>query len=136
MNEQEIEISRALVYLESVVEDHSAYLEELENLLVFPAQDIDFKRVEVILKRMRKIRRDLASSINIIISNIDKVNDKKLREEALGILSYFYLIGFNDEKDLLLSIKDTSSKIGYELDIVKDLSEIDELRSKMEKFSL
>lgn len=136
MNQEEVEISRILLYLESVVEDHSNYLEELENILAFPPQSMDLKRLEIILKRMRRTRKDIASSMNVIISNLNKVTDKNLKEEALGILSYFYLVGFNDEKNLLTSLRENALKVGYEIDISKDLAEIDELRSKMEKFSL
>lgn len=134
MNENETKVSITLSHFESLIEDHSVYLNELENILVIP--EVDYEKAVRILRRMRRVRRDLYTGIKTIIENIDYVEDKKLKEEALGIVSYLNLIGFKDEKEILQNLDDQAKKLGYNLDIDNDIKQLDEILSVISKISL
>ncbi|AWR97142.1 hypothetical protein DFR86_05925 [Acidianus sulfidivorans JP7] len=134
MNESEIKINITLNHFESLIEDHSTYLDELENISVIP--ELDYERLLRILKRMRRVRRDLHSGIKTILENIDQTQNKQLKEEAIGIVSYLNLIGFKDEKEILQNLNNEAKKFGYELNIDEDIKQIDEILSLISKISL
>ncbi|ARM75782.1 hypothetical protein [Acidianus manzaensis] len=134
MNESEIKVNITLNHFESLIEDHSTYLSELENISVIP--ELDYDRIVRIMKRMRRVRRDLHSGIKIITENIGQIQNPKLKEEAIGIVSYLNLIGFKDEKEILQNLSNEAKKLGYELDINDDIKQIDEILSLLSKISL
>lgn len=134
MNENEIRVSATLNEFESLIEDHSLYLNELENILVIP--EIDYERTLRILKRIRRVRRDLFAGIKTIMENLNNLENQKLKEEALGIISYLNLVGFKDEKELLRNLSDQARRLGYELDVDNDIKQLDEILSIISKISL
>ncbi|WP_054845092.1 hypothetical protein [Sulfuracidifex tepidarius] len=53
----DIKVSRVLFEFETIIKDHSFYLEELENMVSIPDFDVD--KAERVIKRMRRLRRTL-----------------------------------------------------------------------------
>ncbi|MEM3221601.1 MAG: hypothetical protein QXQ97_04390, partial [Saccharolobus sp.] len=102
MNDSDIIVSRILLNFETVIEDHTNYLDELENLVAFT--DPDVEKVMRLLKRMRRVRRELSKGLDVIVKNINEVSDSKIREEALGLINYLAIIGLKDEKELLSTL--------------------------------
>ncbi|MFP3202102.1 MAG: hypothetical protein RXR43_07640 [Sulfolobus sp.] len=126
----ENEIRRVLLYFEQVVEEHHVNLDELENYLELPI--INTEKLEVLLRRLRRTRRELLNGIKIIVDNIDNVKDEKLKEEALGLMNYFYIVGFNDEENAL---KKAMSKDNSLSEIINsDLDMLNKIRSMIVKF--
>ncbi|MQL54678.1 hypothetical protein [Acidianus ambivalens] len=134
MNDSDTQVNIALTHFETLIEDHSTYLNELENLSVIPQMDMD--RVMRIIKRMRKIRKDLELGINTILTHIDSVGNSRIKEEAIGIISYLNIVGFKDEKEILQKLSTQAKEIGYDINIDDDIKQIDNILSKISKISL
>lgn len=79
MNESDMAISRVLFDFETIINDHTEYLNELENLVTFPEPDIG--KATRLVRRMRRVRKELLQGLEVIIQNIDKTSDTKIKEE-------------------------------------------------------
>ncbi|MDT7902051.1 hypothetical protein DDW13_08255 [Acidianus hospitalis] len=134
MNDSDTQVNIALTHFETLIEDHSTYLNELENLSVIPQMDMD--RVMRIIKRMRKIRKDLELGINTILTHIDSVGNSRIKEEAIGIISYLNIVGFKDEKEILQKLSTQAKEMGYDINVDDDIKQIDNILSKISKISL
>jgi hypothetical protein len=134
MNDSDTQVNIALTHFETLIEDHSTYLNELENLSVIPQMDMD--RVMRIIKRMRKIRKDLELGINTILTHIDNVGNSRIKEEAIGIISYLNIVGFKDEKEILQKLSTQAKEMGYDINVDDDIKQIDNILSKISKISL
>ncbi|MFP3217033.1 MAG: hypothetical protein RXQ99_00250 [Acidianus sp.] len=134
MNDSDTQVNIALTHFETLIEDHSTYLNELENLSVIPQMDMD--RVMRIIKRMRKIRKDLELGINTILTHIDSVGNLRIKEEAIGIISYLNIVGFKDEKEILQKLSTQAKEMGYDINVEDDIKQIDNILSKISKISL
>ncbi|MEM3516118.1 MAG: hypothetical protein QW281_05745 [Saccharolobus sp.] len=129
MNDSDIIVSRILLNLETVIEDHTNYLNELENLVAFT--DPDVEKVMRLLKRMRRVRRELSKGLDVIVKNINEVSDSKIREEALGLINYLAIIGLKDEKELLSTLNIHLKDKGINLEIDKDIEQITKIINSM-----
>lgn len=132
MNGSEIEVSRALLYLEKSVEEHHLLLERLENLEEI--QGVDSSEVERVLKEMRKTRQEVYEQFRVIVDNIENVTNRAIREEALGIINYYYAVMLNDEKDVLETLKSKPEIEHLWAEIDKDLLMISKISSLISKF--
>lgn len=130
MNESEIEIGRVLLHFEQVVEEYHLTLEELENYLTLP--EIEQEKLEKLLRRLRRNRRQLFNGIEVIVNHINNVTDNKMKEEALGLLNYFYIVGLNDDEKALKKAKEKETNLAEEID--KDLEIVSKIRSLILKF--
>jgi hypothetical protein len=126
----ENEIRRVLLYFEQVVEEHHVNLDELENYLELPI--INTEKLEVLLRRLRRTRKELLNGIKIIVDNIDNVKDEKLKEEALGLMNYFYIVGFNDEENALKKAMNKDNSLSEIIN--SDLDMLNKIRSMIVKF--
>ena len=132
MNESEIEVSRALLYLEKTVEEHHLLLERLENLKEL--KGVNAQEVEKLLKDMRKARQELYEQFKVIVNNIEQVTNRAIREEALGIINYYYTVMLNDEREVLEALK-AKPEVGHLApEIDKDLLMISKISSLISKF--
>lgn len=122
MNESDREVSRILLNFETVIEDHTVYLNELENLIVFPEPDIE--KATRLIRKMRRVRREISQGLDIIAKNIDNVSDLKIKEEALGLVNYLIIVGFKDEKDMLNTLNNYLKSKGIDLQLDKDIEQI------------
>ncbi|MEM4082355.1 MAG: hypothetical protein QXD91_01210 [Saccharolobus sp.] len=129
MNDSDIIVSRILLNFETVIEDHTNYLDELENLVAFT--DLDVEKVMRLLKRMRRVRRELSKGLDVIVKNINEVSDSKIREEALGLINYLAIIGLKDEKELLSTLNIHLKDKGINLEIDKDIEQITKIINSM-----
>ncbi|MEM0068285.1 MAG: hypothetical protein QXY68_00505 [Saccharolobus sp.] len=129
MNDSDIIVSRILLNFETVIEDHTNYLNELENLVAFT--DPDVEKVMRLLKRMRRVRRELSKGLDVIVKNINEVSDSKIREEALGLINYLAIIGLKDEKELLSTLNIHLKDKGINLEIDKDIEQITKIINSM-----
>ena len=129
MNDSDIIVSRILLNLETVIEDHTNYLNEWENLVAFT--DPDVEKVMRLLKRMRRVRRELSKGLDVIVKNINEVSDSKIREEALGLINYLAIIGLKDEKELLSTLNIYLKNKGINLEIDKDIEQITKIINSM-----
>lgn len=134
MNDSDTQVNIALTHFETLIEDHSTYLNELENLSAIPQMDMD--RIMRIIKRMRKIRKDLELGINTILTHIDSVGNSRIKEEAIGIISYLNIVGFKDEKEILQKLSTQAKEMGYDINVDDDIKQIDNILSKISKISL
>ena len=130
MNESDLEIGRVLLRFDEVVEEHNSYLEELENLLELPS--IDKERVIRLLKRLRRTRKEILNGINSISIHINNSKDAKIREEALGIMNYFYIVGINDEENVLRKVITLDSTMKDEVE--NDISALERIKSLVMQF--
>ena len=126
----ENEVRRVLLYFEQVVEEHHANLDELENYLELPV--VNTEKLEVLLRRLRRTRRELLNGIKIIVDNIENVKDEKLKEEALGLMNYFYIVEFNDEENALKKAMDKDNSLSEIIN--SDLDMLNKIRSMVVKF--
>ena len=129
MNDSDIIVSRILLNFETVIEDHTNYLNELENLVAFT--DLDVEKVMRLLKRMRRVRRELSKGLDVIVKNINEVSDSKIREEALGLINYLAIIGLKDEKELLSTLNIHLKDKGINLEIDQDIEQIPKIINSM-----
>ena len=132
MNGSEIEVSRALLYLEKSVEEHHLLLERLENLKEI--QGVDSNEVERVLKEMRKTRQEVYEQFRVIVNNIENVTNRAIREEALGIINYYYAVMLNDERNVLETLKSKPEIEHLRAEIDKDLLMISKISSLISKF--
>lgn len=133
MSEGEIKILKVLKDFEEFIEDHSKYLEELENMIAIA--EPDYNRAVRIIRRIRRVRKNIIEGTNIILQNISEVKDPNIKEESIGIVSYLQLIGLKDEKDLLRSLNELVKKSGYDLDIQSDIEQLDTAIASLSKLS-
>ncbi|MCH4814622.1 MAG: hypothetical protein QXY87_00345 [Saccharolobus sp.] len=129
MNESDMAISRVLFDFETIINDHTEYLNELENLVAFPEPDIG--KATRLVRRMRRVRKELFQGLEVIIQNIDKTSDTKIKEEALGLINYLVIVGLKDEKELLNSLNNYLKDKGVNMEIDKDLEQIDKIMNSM-----
>ncbi|MEJ2778046.1 MAG: hypothetical protein RXQ78_01970 [Sulfolobaceae archaeon] len=130
MNESEIEIGRVLLHFEQVVEEYHLTLEELENYLTFP--EIEQEKLEKLLRRLRRNRRQLLNGIQVIVNHVNNVTNNKMKEEALGLLNYFYIVGLNDDEKALIKAKEKETNLAEEIN--RDLEIVSKIRSLILKF--
>ncbi|MFP3233265.1 MAG: hypothetical protein RXR08_06150 [Sulfolobaceae archaeon] len=130
MNESEIEIGRVLLHFEQVVEEYHLTLEELENYLTFP--EIEQEKLEKLLRRLRRNRRQLLNGIQVIVNHVNNVTNNKMKEEALGLLNYFYIVGLNDDEKALIKAKEKETNLAEEIN--RDLEIVSKIRSIILKF--
>jgi hypothetical protein len=97
---------------------------------------MDMDRVMRIIKRMRKIRKDLELGINTILTHINSVGNSRIKEEAIGIISYLNIVGFKDEKEILQKLSTQAKEMGYDINVDDDIKQIDNILSKISKISL
>jgi len=130
MNESEIEIGRVLLHFEQVVEEYHLTLEELENYLTFP--EIEQEKLEKLLRRLRRNRRQLLNGIQVIVNHVNNVTNNKMKEEALGLLNYLYIVGLNDDEKALIKAKEKETNLAEEIN--RDLEIVSKIRSLILKF--
>ncbi|BCU70722.1 hypothetical protein [Stygiolobus caldivivus] len=130
MNQSEIEVGRVLLHFEQVVEEYHNVLDELENYLILP--EVESEKLDRLLRRLRRNRRQLLNGIQTIVDNINGLNDSKMKEEALGLLNYFYIVGLNDDENVLKKAKEIAQGLSEEID--KDLEIVSKIRSLILKF--
>jgi uncharacterized protein YnzC (UPF0291/DUF896 family) len=130
MNESEIEIGRVLLHFEQVVEEYHLTLEELENYLTFP--EIEQEKLEKLLRRLRRNRRQLLNGIQVIVNHVNNVTNNKMKEEALGLLNYFYIVGLNDDEKALIKAREKETNLAEEIN--RDLEIVSKIRSLILKF--
>jgi len=130
MNESDLEIGRVLLQFDEIVEEHNSYLEELENMLELST--IDKERVIRLLKRLRRTRREILNGITSISSHINNSKDSKIKEEALGIMNYFYIVGINDEEKALRKVITFDSTMKDEIE--NDISALERIKSLVMQF--
>lgn len=130
MNESDIEIGRVLLQFDQVIEEHNSYLEELENLIELPNAETD--RINRILKKMRRTRREILNGISNIVKHITTSNDSKIKEEALGIMNYFYVVGIKDEENALRRVMEID--FSFKDDIEKDIEILEKIKSLVMQF--
>lgn len=126
-------VSYVLDQMGELVEAHSSNLETLENGLV--AKDLD--SISKALVSARKLRRGIKENINTILPMVELVEDETLKSQAKGISGYLYLIGLNDELELLeraatllQSLDPVQGK-----DIEKDIKTVKEIRKPLAQVS-
>ncbi|BBG24227.1 hypothetical protein [Sulfuracidifex tepidarius] len=129
----DIKVSRVLFEFETIIKDHSFYLEELENMVSIPDFDVD--KAERVIKRMRRLRRDLERGITVITQNVDFMNEKQTKEEALGILNYLMVVGLKEEKDTINQLKENMNRRGITNDLEKDLDQLQRILNSISRFS-
>ncbi len=129
----DLKVSRVLFEFETIIKDHSFYLEELENIVSIPDFDVD--KAERLIKRMRRLRRDLERGISVITRNIDLMNEKQTKEEALGILNYLMVVGLKEEKDIINQMKENMNRRGVSNDLEKDLDQLQRILNSISRFS-
>lgn len=130
MNESDIEIGRVLLHFDQVIEEHNSYLEELENLLELPEIEID--KLTRLLKRLRRTRKEIMEGISQLVKNLSSSTDAKLKEEALGIINYFYVVGIKDEIEALKKALEKESSLKDEIE--KDLQLLEKMKSLVVQF--
>jgi hypothetical protein len=128
----EAEVHRALLYLEKVVEEHHLLVERLENLVVLDTPNEE--EVLDVLKRLRSKRKEIYDNFKAIVDNLEHVTYRPTREEALGIINYYYAVMLPDEKRALEAIP-AKVNLGHLRDEVqKDLAMIDKIRNLITRF--
>ncbi|EWG08277.1 MAG: hypothetical protein ASUL_01450 [Candidatus Aramenus sulfurataquae] len=133
MNENEVKVLKVLKDFEQYVEDHSLYLQEIENLIAINRPD--YERATRLLRRIRRVRKNLIQGAKIIMENISQVSDPKVKEESIGIVSYLSTVGFRDERELLINLNDVMKKSGQDLGINEDIQQLNDAMSSLSKLS-
>ncbi|MCI2415291.1 MAG: hypothetical protein MPF33_08655 [Candidatus Aramenus sp.] len=133
MNENEVKVLKVLKDFEQYVEDHSLYLQEIENLIAINRPD--YERATRLLRRIRRVRKSLIQGAMIIMENISQVSNPKVKEESIGIVSYLSTVGFRDERELLINLNDVMKKSGQDLGINEDIQQLNEAMSSLSKLS-
>ncbi|MCY0850570.1 hypothetical protein [Sulfuracidifex metallicus] len=129
----DIKVSRILFEFETIIKDHSFYLDELQNMIEIP--EFDVEKAERLIKRMRRVRRDLERGINVITQNVESMSETNMKEEALGILNYLMTVGLKEEKEMLMQLKDGLTKRGIQNDLEKDVDQIQRILNNISRFS-
>jgi hypothetical protein len=133
VNENEVKVLKVLKDFEQYVEDHSLYLQEIENLIAINRPD--YERATRLLRRIRRVRKNLIQGAKIIMENISQVSDPKVKEESIGIVSYLSTVGFRDERELLINLNDVMKKSGQDLGINEDIQQLNDAMSSLSKLS-
>jgi hypothetical protein len=133
VNENEVKVLKVLKDFEQYVEDHSLYLQEIENLIAINRPD--YERATRLLRRIRRVRKSLIQGAMIIMENISQVSNPKVKEESIGIVSYLSTVGFRDERELLINLNDVMKKSGQDLGINEDIQQLNEAMSSLSKLS-
>ncbi|MUN28325.1 hypothetical protein GC250_02320 [Sulfolobus metallicus DSM 6482 = JCM 9184] len=133
MSMSDIKVSRILFEFETIIKDHSFYLDELQNMIEIP--EFDVEKAERLIKRMRRVRRDLERGINVITQNVESMSETNMKEEALGILNYLMTVGLKEEKEMLMQLKDSLTKRGIQNDLEKDVDQIQRILNNISRFS-
>ena len=128
----EANVSRALLYLEKVVEEHHLLVERLENLLLLDGPDEE-ETVRV-LKELRNKRRELYESFKTIVENLEYVTYRQTREEALGLLNYYYAVMLPDEINALSEVPKKANLSHLKEDIEKDIAMINRIKKLIIQF--
>ncbi len=68
------------------------------------------------------------------MNNIEHVTNRSVREEALGIINYYYTVMLNDERSVLEAIKSLPNTEHLASEIEKDLAMISKISSLISKF--
>ncbi|EHP69599.1 MAG: hypothetical protein RXS23_03090 [Metallosphaera yellowstonensis] len=129
----EARVKETLTKFEEVIDNHSANLGQLENMLAINVIDLD--RCHRLLKRIRRTRREIYEGMKTIVENIGGVVDRQTREESIGIISYLGMVGLKDELELLKGLQDVMKKNGESIDINDDVKQIMELMDMASKLS-
>jgi hypothetical protein len=129
----DIKVSRILFEFETIIKDHSFYLDELQNMIEIP--EFDVEKAERLIKRMRRVRRDLERGINVITQNVESMSETNMKEEALGILNYLMTVGLKEEEEMLMQLKDSLTKRGIQNDLEKDVDQIQRILNNISRFS-
>lgn len=129
----EARVKETLTKFEEVIDNHSANLGQLENMLAINVIDLD--RCRRLLKRIRRTRREIYEGMKTIVENIGGVVDRQTREESIGIISYLGMVGLKDELELLKGLQDVMKKNGESIDINDDVKQIMELMDMASKLS-
>ncbi|AHC51206.1 hypothetical protein SUSAZ_03910 [Sulfolobus acidocaldarius SUSAZ] len=130
MSQSDIEVGRVLLYFERVIEEHNNTLDKLENYAQIP--EVDTEKIDVLIKRLRRTRKEILQGIETISNYVENVKDTKLKEEALGLINYFYVVGLEDEENVLRTLKERSASTDQNID--KDIETISKIRGLILKF--
>jgi hypothetical protein len=88
--------------------------------------------LEKLLRRLRRNRRQLLNGIQVIVNHVNNVTNNKMKEEALGLLNYFYIVGLNDDEKALMKAKEKETNLAEEIN--RDLEIVSKIRSLILKF--
>ncbi|AAY80227.1 hypothetical protein [Sulfolobus acidocaldarius] len=130
MSQSDIEVGRVLLYFERVIEEHNNTLDKLENYAQIP--ELDTEKIDVLIRRLRRTRKEILQGIETISNYVENVKDTKLKEEALGLINYFYVVGLEDEENVLRTLKERSASTDQNID--KDIETISKIRGLILKF--
>ena len=128
----EANVSRALIYLEKVVEEHHLLVERLENLVLL--DEPDEEETVRVLKELRNKRRELYESFKTIAENLEYVTYRQTREEALGLLNYYYAVMLPDETNALSEVPKKANLSHLKEDIEKDVAMINRIKKLIMQF--
>ncbi|WP_054845093.1 hypothetical protein [Sulfuracidifex tepidarius] len=71
----------------------------------------------------------------MITQNVDFMNEKQTKEEALGILNYLMVVGLKEEKDTINQLKENMNRRGITNDLEKDLDQLQRILNSISRFS-
>jgi len=128
----EANASRALLYLEKVVEEHHLLVERLENLLL--VDEPDEEETVRVLEELRNKRRELYEGFKTIVENLEYVTYRQTREEALGLLNYYYAVMLPDEINALSEVPKKANLSQLKEDIEKDIAMINRIKKLIVQF--
>ncbi len=128
----EANASRALLYLEKVVEEHHLLVERLENLILL--DEPDEEETVRVLKELRNKRRELYESFKTLAENLEYVTYRQTREEALGLLNYYYAVMLPDEINALSEVPKKANLSHLKEDIEKDIVMINRIKKLIMQF--
>jgi hypothetical protein len=128
----EANASRALLYLEKVVEEHHLLVERLENLILL--DEPDEEETVRVLKELRNKRRELYESFKTLAENLEYVTYRQTREEALGLLNYYYAVMLPDEINALSEVPKKANLSHLKEDIEKDIAMINRIKKLIMQF--
>jgi len=128
----EANVSRALLYLEKVVEEHHLLVERLENLVLL--DEPDEEETVRVLKELRNKRRELYESFKTLAENLEYVTYRQTREEALGLLNYYYAVMLPDETNALSEVPKKANLSHLKEDIEKDVAMINRIKKLIMQF--
>jgi hypothetical protein len=129
----DLKVNRVLFEFETMIKDHSFYLEQLQNVVDIPQFDVE--KAERLVKRMRRLRRELEKGVSIIAQNVEFMREEKTKEEALGILNYLMVVGLKDEKEMLTQLRENMNSRGISNDIDTDIDQIQRILNSISRFS-
>ena len=74
----------------------------------------------------------MLNGIQVIVNHVNNVTNNKMKEEALGLLNYFYIVGLNDDEKALIKAKEKETNLAEEIN--RDLEIVSKIRSLILKF--